>query len=957
MTPRTDLRYRVPATAMPAVDLHALRIPVQRQRSTARVRIRRSRAAQRSRTRRGANFRLTARGGAVVLSPLPVRRCVGLRTGAATAKRTRNGRTSGRTCSAFGRRMHEPAECVGAPARAASSSAAPARERPRGDRSCDAAKTTRGLLRVRAVVIGAPVGTVAHVRRDPLLDDLDARQRAAVTSTAHAARDPRAGRLRARRACSRAASRTASARARPTRATCSRSRSPARPPASSSTGSARSASTARHRRHVPRARARAAAPARGRARPRAAHACSTARRASSRRSLGAARARGHAAAVADVATEIEWAKARLIAPERVRRRGARGRAAATRAPRAELADLYARYEAEKRTRPLPRLRRPARSVRRRDRATTPTFAAAQRWRFRHLFVDEFQDATPLQLRLLRGVARRPDRPRASSATPRRRSTASPAPTRRRSPTSRATSPAARTIALDRNYRSTPQVVAVAEAALGPRRGRRPRPPDAVRPDGAGARRSLAYDDDDAEATAVADGCWHAFTAGVPWHRDGCAVPHQRAVVAVRGRAHPPRHPVPRRRRRSASSSGPPSARCSTGCARPNARRAGRAVRRAPRRPRRRRRRRPGRPTRTRRGRDDELRAHRDALLAPRPRLPRGRRRRGQRRRLRRLARPRDPQRAARPGAAVDLRDVPPRQGPRVAVVFVTGLERGLVPISWATDAGGRRRGTAAAARRARPGRGRAALLVGPATDGRTAAGAAREPSPWLAALAGHGPGSPRPTPVDPRERSRRPFAPRWTRRRRRNRCRAAAAAPVDGLATRGDHGEPDPVREVAMARTTLPLFPTDDGWPYPDADRRAGTTSTTPSPTSTRSSSAPTRTRSTRSPPRSARPCVQRFGLDGCVPVSMQAARRPSSAAPGPKPASCSAPASTSCAHACTAPDRDSHHRSARGGTVRAMHRYDERTERIADAVFAYTEARLATRPGAARPRRSRPPS
>src|SRR3546814_13823780 len=29
----------------------------------------------------------------------------------------------------------------------------------------------------------------------------------------------------------------------------------------------------------------------------------------------------------------------------------------------------------------------------------PTFAAAQRWRFRHLFVDELQDVNPLQFRL------------------------------------------------------------------------------------------------------------------------------------------------------------------------------------------------------------------------------------------------------------------------------------------------------------------------------------------------------------------------------------------------------------------------------------------------------------------------------------------------------------------------------------------------------------------------------
>lgn len=31
----------------------------------------------------------------------------------------------------------------------------------------------------------------------------------------------------------------------------------------------------------------------------------------------------------------------------------------------------------------------------------PSFAAAQRWRFRHLFVDEYQDVNPLQERLLR----------------------------------------------------------------------------------------------------------------------------------------------------------------------------------------------------------------------------------------------------------------------------------------------------------------------------------------------------------------------------------------------------------------------------------------------------------------------------------------------------------------------------------------------------------------------------
>ena len=76
---------------------------------------------------------------------------------------------------------------------------------------------------------------------------------------------------------------------------------------------------------------------------------------------------------------------------------------------AEVAGLYARYETEKRRRRLldfdDLLGRASDSEIDHD----AEFAAAQRWRFRHLFVDEFQDATPLQLRLLpRGSGERPD---------------------------------------------------------------------------------------------------------------------------------------------------------------------------------------------------------------------------------------------------------------------------------------------------------------------------------------------------------------------------------------------------------------------------------------------------------------------------------------------------------------------------------------------------------------------
>ena len=67
-------------------------------------------------------------------------------------------------------------------------------------------------------------------------------------------------------------------------------------------------------------------------------------------------------------------------------------------------------------------------------------------------------------------------------------------------------------------------------------------------------------------------------------------------------------------------------------------------------------------------------------------------------------------------------------------------------------------------------------------------------------------------------------------------------------------------------RSTLPLFPSDDGWPYPDA------TAVEPAPTlpiSMRSSSS-ARTLTTRSPRKSERPCSRRFGLNGATALSMK---------------------------------------------------------------------------------------
>ncbi len=114
--------------------------------------------------------------------------------------------------------------------------------------------------------------------------------------------------------------------------------------------------------------------------------------------LATARPRLADVPVAELAVHIDWAQARLISPDgfvdAARRAGRVLPVAAS-----ELADLYRRYEDEKRRRRVidfDDLLAGCADVLERE----PAFAAAQRWRWRHVFVDEFQDLNPLQHRLL-----------------------------------------------------------------------------------------------------------------------------------------------------------------------------------------------------------------------------------------------------------------------------------------------------------------------------------------------------------------------------------------------------------------------------------------------------------------------------------------------------------------------------------------------------------------------------
>ncbi len=218
----------------------------------------------------------------------------------------------------------------------------------------------------------------------------------------------------------------------------------------------------------------------------------------------------------ELAAEVEWAKARLVPPEHF---VAAAHAANRRVPRsaAEIAGLYERYEREKRKRNLldfdDLLARTAEALER-----DPEFAAAQQWRFRHLFVDEFQDATPLQLRLLRAwLGERPDLCVVGDPAQAIYGFAGADPT----PLADFAShfPGGRSIMLVHNFRSASPIVVTSEAALGANADVVRDPPRATR--AAGLRPTItAYDTDVIEASTVADACWRAFADGVPWSEIG-----------------------------------------------------------------------------------------------------------------------------------------------------------------------------------------------------------------------------------------------------------------------------------------------------------------------------------------------------------------------------------------------------------------------------------------------------
>lgn len=212
----------------------------------------------------------------------------------------------------------------------------------------------------------------------------------------------------------------------------------------------------------------------------------------------------------EVAAEIEWAKARLITAEGYE---AAARAARRDPPRpfAEIAVLYERYERERRRRGVLDF----------DDViwwcadaleTDSDFQATQRWRFRYLFVDEFQDANPAQFRLLRGwLGDRRDLCVVGDCDQAIYGFAGADPAYLTQFTDLFSD--ASVVRLGTNYRSTPQVVSAAAAVLADDGA-----PTAIRsrqPDGPLAE-VRSYMSDETEAEGVAKELRTAHSPGRPW---------------------------------------------------------------------------------------------------------------------------------------------------------------------------------------------------------------------------------------------------------------------------------------------------------------------------------------------------------------------------------------------------------------------------------------------------------
>ena len=210
----------------------------------------------------------------------------------------------------------------------------------------------------------------------------------------------------------------------------------------------------------------------------------------------------------DLAGEIEWAKARAIPPDRYERAAASRKCSI---PAARVATLFERYEEDKKKRRMVDFD-DLLSLCRRAISADAEFAAAQRWRFRHLFVDEFQDVNPLQFALLRAwLGDRTDL--CVVGDPRQAIYAWNGADAGYLNEFARHFPGAEVRELRDNYRSTPQILSVANAVIADREVGAPLRPN--RPPGEPPA-IVEYANDANEARGIARSVRDTHGPGRPW---------------------------------------------------------------------------------------------------------------------------------------------------------------------------------------------------------------------------------------------------------------------------------------------------------------------------------------------------------------------------------------------------------------------------------------------------------
>lgn len=220
----------------------------------------------------------------------------------------------------------------------------------------------------------------------------------------------------------------------------------------------------------------------------------------------------------DVTGEIEWAAARALSPDAYRKL-AESDERDPPLPAGQMAQLMADYADAKRKQRLVDFDDLLRLATR-DLMADPDYAAAIRWRHRHLYVDEFQDINPVQHGLL--LAWKGERNDLTVVgDPNQAIYAWNGADASNLMWFEDRNPGAGVIRLGHNYRSTPQIVTAGHAVL-PSNARAEKKPTAHRGDGPEPT-IRGHDDDRAEAAAVARAVRDSHAPGLSWSHQAVLV--------------------------------------------------------------------------------------------------------------------------------------------------------------------------------------------------------------------------------------------------------------------------------------------------------------------------------------------------------------------------------------------------------------------------------------------------